>query len=114
MLSHDVAGGVQISGESVLPHDRSRRRPGDRPGIGQPQVGQPDRGHRRGGVVAPQAGARVEPVVAQQPVPVIGDNPDGLGEVVGDGIGDEVVKVDTDPARFDPITAAADLAFEGS
>jgi hypothetical protein len=44
--------------------------------------------------VAPLAAARVEAVVAEQPVPVAGQQVDRLDQVVGHGVGDEVVEAD--------------------
>ncbi len=59
-----------------------------------------------------QAGGGVEAVVAEQPPAVAGDQAHRLDEVVGDGVGDEVVEVDPHPARLDALAAAGDLALE--
>ena len=56
-------------------------------------------GLARAAPVPPQPGAGVEPVAGQERPAVAGDDVDGLDDVVDDGVGDEVVEVDADPAR---------------
>jgi hypothetical protein len=62
--------------------------------------------------VPPAPGLRVEEVVAQQPPAVARDQPHRLDDVVGDGVGDEVVEVHPHPARLDALAAAGDLPLE--
>jgi hypothetical protein len=47
------------------------------------------------------AGARVEGVVDEQPVPVPAQQVDRLDQEVGDGVADEVVEAEPDPAGLD-------------
>ena len=94
------------------PPGRARVGAGDA-GRGVADVGQVQRRLAEPGVVAPEAGARVEAVVGQQPVAVGGEQVDGVDEVVGDGVGDEVVEVDPGPAGLDALAAVADLVAAG-
>ena len=73
---------------------------------------QPQRGLDGAEVVSPHSAGRVEAVVLEQSPAVSGDEPDCLDEVGEDRLGDEVVEVDADPARFDALAAVGDLAFE--
>jgi hypothetical protein len=63
--------------------------------------------------VAPLAAARVELVVAEQPVPVGGQQVDRVDQEVGDRVGDEPVEADPDPARLDAQVAEAGLLAQG-
>ena len=62
--------------------------------------------------VPPAAGERVEEVVTEQPPAVARDEAHGLHDVVGDGVGEEVVEVHPHPAGLDALAAAGDLALE--
>ncbi|HEY6794836.1 MAG TPA: hypothetical protein VI248_09145 [Kineosporiaceae bacterium] len=78
------------------------------------QVRQADRGAAVVGVVAPQAALRIEAVVAEQAPAVGGEQVDGIDEVVGDGVGEEVVEVDPHPAGFEAAAAGADGVLEAA
>ena len=80
------------------------------PSVGFPgQVGQAQGWACGSPAVVPSAGVRVEAVVGQGTVTVGGDQVDGVDEVVADGVADEVVEVDADPAGFDAVAAEGDL-----
>ena len=100
-LHGDRAGGRQqlpglaeVAGQGVL----ARAGPGPGVGAALEQLGQGRDRVGGGQAVAPLAAARVELVVAEQPVPVGGQQVDRVDQEVGDRVGDEPVEADPEPS----------------
>jgi len=62
--------------------------------------------------VNPEATAGVEPIQAEHPPAVAGNKSYRLDDIVEDGLGDEVVQADADPAGLDALASQGDLALE--
>ena len=99
----------KIAREGVFTCLRAAVRVGHRPVRAVGHFRQPQRRPRAAASMAPQAGARVETVVGQQPVPLRGQQVDRIRDVAGGGGGDEVIEVDARPAGLDPLAAVTDF-----
>src|SRR5712692_5800148 len=75
-------------------------------------VAQAQRWLGRSGAVRPEAAPRIEVVLGQEPPAVSGDEVHRLEDEIEHRLRDEVVEVDPDPPRLDPLAAAIDLALE--
>ena len=62
--------------------------------------------------MAPQPAVRFEPVVRQQFPALLGQQDDGLDQVVADRVADEVVEVHPGPAGLDALAPDVDLLLD--
>ena len=104
-----VPGVQKVRIEHVLAGPQPPVRVTDGTGRPEAHIGEAERWFGGVGVVPPPAGAWVDVVVGEQPVPVAGDEVDGVDDVVTDAVGDEVVEVDPGPAGFDALRAVGEL-----